>query len=303
MADVDQLLKQYIAEHRAGGEANPRAYLDQVEGTDRAELAALIDAYLARSPGQPWDEDAYRGSPAERLVESLHESLAGASGSWPVLLPELRNRARIKREELVERLAAALGVAGREEKVAYYYNQMEHGRLRRRRLRPGARGAGRDRRHDQGGAAAGGPGHRSQRRTRRPCSPARPLRRRPSTRSRPAWPARARAPAPQGAKQSATRSTSSSSAAEPRVRRVRALDSTPDEGAATRPGAGLSLRSGARLAARLAPCRGSPSSAADAKRLACELDRFAGAPVPDRSRPCDSRLGARAARSRNRGRA
>jgi hypothetical protein len=129
MADVDQLLKQYIVEHRAGGEANPRAYLDQVEGTERAELAELIDAYLARSPGQPWDEEAYGGSPAERTVASLHESLAGASGSWPVVLPQLRYRARIKREQLVERLAAALGVAGREEKVAFYYNQMEHGRL------------------------------------------------------------------------------------------------------------------------------------------------------------------------------
>lgn len=129
MPDVDKLLKDYIAEHKAGGEADPRAYLEQVEGTDRAELAALIDAYLARSPGQPWDPGAYAGSPAERLVESLHESLAGASGSWPVLLPQLRHRARIKREELVKRLAAALGVAGREEKVADYYNRMEHGRL------------------------------------------------------------------------------------------------------------------------------------------------------------------------------
>lgn len=129
MSDVEKLLKDYIAEHKAGGEADPRAYLDQLEGADRSELEALIDAYLVRSPGQPWDEEAYAGSPAERLVESLRESLAGASGSWPVLLPELRHRARIKREELVNRLASALGVAGREEKVAYYYNQMEHGRL------------------------------------------------------------------------------------------------------------------------------------------------------------------------------
>src|SRR5262245_4414125 len=108
MPDVDQLLRQYIAEHRSGGEADPSAYLEQVGGTARAELAALIDAYLMRSAGQPWDEEGYAGSPAERVVESLHESLAGASGSWPVLLPELRNRARIKREELVNRLASAL---------------------------------------------------------------------------------------------------------------------------------------------------------------------------------------------------
>jgi hypothetical protein len=129
MADVDQLLKDYIAEHRAGGEADPRAYLERADEDDRPELAALIDAFLVRSPGQPWDETAYAGSPAERLVESLHESLAGASGSWPVLLPQLRHRARIKRADLVERLAGALGVAGREQKVAFFYNQMEHGQL------------------------------------------------------------------------------------------------------------------------------------------------------------------------------
>ena len=43
---------------------------------------------------------------------------------------------------LVSRLAAALGVADREEKVADYYNQMEQGRLPRRgRVGTGARGA------------------------------------------------------------------------------------------------------------------------------------------------------------------
>ena len=67
MPYVDQLLKQYIAEHRAGGEADPRGYLEQLEGRDRAELEALIDAYLVDSPGQRWDEDAYSGSPAERV--------------------------------------------------------------------------------------------------------------------------------------------------------------------------------------------------------------------------------------------
>lgn len=129
MTDVDRLLREYIEEHSAGGEADPLAYLERAADGDRAELSALIDAYLARAPGRAWDPDAFRGSPAEQLVESLSESLGGVSGSWPVLLPELRMKAKLKREELVGRLAEALGVGGREEKVAYYYNQMEHGRI------------------------------------------------------------------------------------------------------------------------------------------------------------------------------
>jgi hypothetical protein len=129
VTDVDRLFKEYVAEHRSGGEADPIAFLERLEGADRAELAALIDGYLQRSPGRPWDEAAYRGSAAEQLVESLRESLLGASGSWPFLLPELRHRAEVKREDLVSRLAEALGVAGKEEKVGDYYNQMEHGLL------------------------------------------------------------------------------------------------------------------------------------------------------------------------------
>lgn len=129
MADVEQLLSQYIAEHRAGGTADPLEYLDRLEGTDREELAALIDAYLARSPGQPWNPETFGGSPAERLSESLARSLEGASGLWPTILPRLRDRARLKRDELVQRLARGLGVSDDEAKVGVYYHQMEQGLL------------------------------------------------------------------------------------------------------------------------------------------------------------------------------
>ncbi|HEV2752902.1 MAG TPA: hypothetical protein VGV36_03580, partial [Solirubrobacteraceae bacterium] len=49
--------------------------------------------------------------------------------TWPVVLPRLRARARLRRSELVARLAAALGVGDREEKVAGYYHAMEQGEL------------------------------------------------------------------------------------------------------------------------------------------------------------------------------
>src|SRR5262249_30572420 len=129
MADVERLLSEYIAEHRSGGPADPVEYLKRVEGTDRAELAALIDAYLVRAPGQGWDPEAFAGSPAEALTESLHASLHGAAGVWPRILPQLRTRAKIRREDLVRRLAEQLGVADRPERVAEYYNRMEHGTI------------------------------------------------------------------------------------------------------------------------------------------------------------------------------
>jgi len=129
MSDVDRLLSDYIAEHRGGGEADPVEYLDRLAGADREELAALIDAYLQRAPGRGWDAEGYRGSAAERLVEGLDRSFRGRAGMWPSLLPRLRNRAQIKRRELIEALAERLGVGDRTEKVAGYYNQMEQGTL------------------------------------------------------------------------------------------------------------------------------------------------------------------------------
>jgi hypothetical protein len=129
MTKVDRLLADYIAEHRAGGEADPREYLSRASPAQRVELAALIDTYLAHAPRQRFDQTRFRGSSAERTVDELERAVAGQAGLWPALLPRLRDRAGLKRSELVERLASALGVGGRKEKVAGYYHEMEQGRL------------------------------------------------------------------------------------------------------------------------------------------------------------------------------
>jgi hypothetical protein len=63
------------------------------------------------------------------VADSVQRTLAGSAGLWPVLLPRLRNQARIKRADLVAELAARLGAQSQREKVASYYHQMEQGRL------------------------------------------------------------------------------------------------------------------------------------------------------------------------------
>ena len=130
MADVEKLLQEFIEEDRAGGTADPLDYLQRAEGTDRAELEALIDGYLARAPRRPFDRDAFIRSPARAVAEELGRALGGASGTWPALLPRLRHRAQLRRSDVVGRLASELG-AGRDQagKVARYYHQMEQGTL------------------------------------------------------------------------------------------------------------------------------------------------------------------------------
>jgi hypothetical protein len=129
MSDVDRLLSEYIEEHRSGGKADPVEYVQRLEGTERAELEALIDGYLARAPRRSWNAEAFPGSPADAMAESLEKSLDGVAGLWPAVLPGLRERAQLRRAELIVRLAAGLGVSDREEKVAGYYHRMEQGTL------------------------------------------------------------------------------------------------------------------------------------------------------------------------------
>jgi hypothetical protein len=129
VADLDALFTEFIERHLAGENPDPFEVLDRLEGSEREELAELIDAYYVDAPPRPWDPDAYEGSSAERIAESVERSLAGVSGGWPVLLPRLRDRARLTRERLVDSLAERLGVGDRREKVDAYYHQMEWGQL------------------------------------------------------------------------------------------------------------------------------------------------------------------------------
>src|SRR4051794_41645212 len=113
MTDVHRLLEAFIAEDRSGL-ADPAGYLARLEGADRAGLEALIDAYLARAPRRAFDRAAFEASAAGGVVASL----AGSSGTWPAVLPRLRDQARLRRAELVARLAAEAGAGGPEAQGA-----------------------------------------------------------------------------------------------------------------------------------------------------------------------------------------
>jgi len=131
MSDVDRLFEQYRAQHRSGGDVDPRPFLEQLEGIDRDELAELVGAYLRRAPGRSWNDAAFAGSRAERLTERIAADWdeAEAPVAWHELLPQLRAKVRIKRADVVDRLAAAIGAPEKAAKVAGYYHQMEVGKL------------------------------------------------------------------------------------------------------------------------------------------------------------------------------
>ena len=130
MTDVNQLLKLYIERFESAGDTDPTDLLDQAEGRDRARLSALIDGYLEHSaPSQKWDAAAFEGSVAERASELVQEGWSAESAELPTMLRSLRKQAQIKRAELMQGLADSLGFPQERERVAVYYNAMEHGNL------------------------------------------------------------------------------------------------------------------------------------------------------------------------------
>ena len=130
MADLQALLDEFARRFESGEDPDPAELLGQVEGDERQELGSMLDSYLMTAPRRAWDPVAFESSLAKQAVDRVFESLGGVSGEWPELLPTLRNRARIKRSELVRKLTEALGFGeAKAEKVAGYYNEMEHGQL------------------------------------------------------------------------------------------------------------------------------------------------------------------------------
>src|ERR687896_2335613 len=129
MNDVERLLAEYKEAPGSGGEADPERFLSRLSGVEREQLSGLIDAYLERAPRREFHAAALRDSSAAAVADSVQRTLPGSAGLRPVLLPRLRNQARIKRADLVAELAARLGAQSKQEKVASYYHEMEQGRL------------------------------------------------------------------------------------------------------------------------------------------------------------------------------
>lgn len=136
MADVKQLLREYIQRQEAGGDPDAAPFLERASEGDRAMLETLIDGYWMTRPPKRWDAEAAQGSLAARVASRVAETLATEQEEPAAAWATLRHRAKLSREQVVERLASALGVAGKEQKVHAYYHELENGWLDSERVSP-----------------------------------------------------------------------------------------------------------------------------------------------------------------------
>jgi hypothetical protein len=130
MSDVDRLLRDYIERFESGGSVDPSDLLEGLETGDRRKLSVLIEGYLEHAARpKDWDAEAFEGSLADRAVQRVAAAWSAEAEQLPAELVRLRNEREITREDLVTRLAEALGVSGARAKVASYYHRLERGLL------------------------------------------------------------------------------------------------------------------------------------------------------------------------------
>ena len=124
----DTILSEFMDAWAAGRRPDVDEHLARAAEAEREDLARQIHAYLLIAPSPALDEAGRAAIAGEALTQAV-VAMPDEAGLWPALLPSLRQRMRLRRDELVAQLADALGVRGAEPKVGRYYHDMETGTL------------------------------------------------------------------------------------------------------------------------------------------------------------------------------
>jgi len=129
MTNLDETLSDFIDAWNSGQRPDLDQYLERVPEPEREELAGLIRAFMLDAPVPAYSPETLRQIQGEPAVQRTIELIESQSGLWAELLPRLRNRVRLTREQVVSRLADALGQASKEASVHAYYHRMESGTI------------------------------------------------------------------------------------------------------------------------------------------------------------------------------
>ncbi len=129
MASPEQLLSEFCDAWNAGERPRVSEFLEQAPAGDREELAALIRTFLEQAPTPDFSPETLAAISSEPAVSELASLIESQSGFWPTLLPRLRRRSKLTRDQVVAQLAGLLGLKGKEARIHPYYHQMETGTI------------------------------------------------------------------------------------------------------------------------------------------------------------------------------
>lgn len=129
MTEIDRLLSEFVDAWNAGERPRVEEFLDRAPAERQHELAGLIEAFLDVAPTPNYSAETLEELMREPAVLASVEALEGRAGLWPSLLPRLRRRAQLRRDQVVEGIVERLGIQGQEDKAAQYVHELETGTL------------------------------------------------------------------------------------------------------------------------------------------------------------------------------
>jgi hypothetical protein len=130
MSVVDDLYRSFVDEYRRSGDADPRPYLDELTGVDRAELSLRIDHFLNGAPPRAFDTEAF----ARFRADSSRAAMVARVLDADTLL-SLRETTNLTKAETARALAQRLGLGDRELAVKARYHDLEVGNADPSRVR------------------------------------------------------------------------------------------------------------------------------------------------------------------------
>lgn len=131
---IDQILSEFIDAWNAGQRPDIDDHLQRAAPAERDELAEALAAWLEVAPTPRFDETTQAELRQEPIIVALREASASRAGLLPELVPRYRARRGLGLGELAERLAAAVGLPGQQERTADYLQRLERGELDATRL-------------------------------------------------------------------------------------------------------------------------------------------------------------------------
>ena len=131
MSAVDELYRRYVQEYRDVGDADPRPYLDELAGVDRAELSLRIDRFLQQAPAPAFNAEAFARFRTDPTRQALVARVLN-----PETLSTLRAASGLTKADTAAALAERLELTGHELAVKARYHDIETGNTDPARIRP-----------------------------------------------------------------------------------------------------------------------------------------------------------------------
>jgi hypothetical protein len=130
MSSVDELYSRYVQEYRDDGDADPRPYLDELAGVERAELSLRIDRFLQQAPAPAFNAEAFARFRTDATRQALVERVLN-----PETLSTLRAASGLTKADTAAALAERLELTGHELAVKARYHDIETGNTDPARVR------------------------------------------------------------------------------------------------------------------------------------------------------------------------